>query len=129
MKGKRKGRSAGCDDEWRRRAGWRCTFLLARTTGSGARRPGRKDPRHNDESLDSLYAVAPAADRRIVLPRDAALLREHDVGEAGDVGDSRMVGRADPAAAFLLAEPDMLIEDAKQPVRTAARGFDVEIVE
>lgn len=102
---------------------------VAGTPSSGTRRAGRKDPRHDREAFDPLEAIAPTTDCRIVLPGNAPLFRQHDVGETGDVSDGRVWGRADPVAPFLLAEPEMLVEDAKQPMRTGPSRLDVQFVE
>lgn len=93
------------------------------------RRAGGKDPGHDRKPFDSLDAIAPAANCRVILPGDPTLFGQHDVGEARDVGDCRMLPRADPITPFLLAEPEVFVEDAKQPVRPGSSRLDVKIVE
>src|SRR6185437_15365249 len=78
---------------------------------------GRKYAGHYDEAFDAFDAVAPAADRRIVLAGNPAFLRQHDVGKAGNICDSWMNRIANPISILLLAKPKMLVKNTEETVR------------
>ena len=71
----------------------------ARRSGLRLCRGCRKDARHHDKAWRALETIAPATDRRIVLPQDTAFLRQHDIRETGDVGDGRVVVGGDEVLA------------------------------
>src|SRR5690606_39254600 len=91
-------------------------------------RSGGENAGHDSEAGYAADAIGPTAQRRVILPGNAAFLGEHHIGEAGDVGRCRMGRGTEPVAPGLFAEPEMLIHDAEDAVRALLGLFDIEII-
>jgi hypothetical protein len=88
-----------------------------------------EDTGHPHESGDALDAIRPTAHCRIFEASYASLLAQHDIRKAGNIGDAGLRLGAQPRAALLFNEPEMLVQCPQQAVRTVPASFDVRIDE